>query len=256
MRLAGKVAYVTGGGRGIGQGIVTRLAEAGADIAVADINLQSAKEVAEQVRSLGRRAHAIRVDVTRRGEVEDMVAETESALGRLDITVNCAGVVSATTVAKLEEDEWDRVMDVNAKGVFLCCKASLPALQKAGGGSIINVASVAGKVGYADLAHYCASKFAVVGFTNALAKEVAKDNITVNAICPGIVRTHMWEQLLDARQSGNETRDATWQRVALAPIPTGRAQTPEDMGDMAVYLACAPNLTGQAINLDGGMTWS
>ena len=205
MRLAGKTAYVTGGGRGIGQGIALRLAEAGIDIAVADINLQNAKEVAERVRRIGRRAHAIRVDVKRRGEVEDMVAETENVLGRLDITVNCAGVVSASTVAKLEEDEWDRVMDVNAKGVFLCYKASLAALKKAGGGAIINVASVAGKVGYADLAHYCASKFAVVGFTNALAKEVAKDNITVNAICPGIVRTYMWEQLLDARRDGDET---------------------------------------------------
>lgn len=183
MRLARKTAYVTGGGRGIGQGLALRLAEAGIDIAVADINLQNAKEVAERVRRIGRRAHAIRVDVTRRGEVEDMVAETENVLGRLDITVNCAGVVSASTVAKLEEDKWDRVMDVNAKGVFLCCKASLAALKKAGGGAIINVASVAGKVGYADLAHYCASKFAVVGFTDALAKEVAKDNITVNAIC-------------------------------------------------------------------------
>ena len=195
-------------------------------------------------------------DVRRRGEVEDMVAETENVLGRLDITVNCAGVVSASTVAKLEEDEWDRVMDVNAKGVFLCYKASLAALKKAGGGAIINVASVAGKVGYADLAHYCASKFAVVGFTNALAKEVAKDNITVNAICPGIVRTYMWEQLLDARRDGDETRDTAWQRVALSQIPTGRAQTPEDMGDMAVYLASASNLTGQAISLDGGMMWS
>jgi meso-butanediol dehydrogenase/(S,S)-butanediol dehydrogenase/diacetyl reductase len=113
-----------------------------------------------------------------------------------------------------------------------------------------------GEVGYADLAHYCASKFAVVGFTNALAKEVAQDNITVNAICPGIVRTPMWEQLLDARRDGNEARDATWKRVALSQIPSGRAQTPQDMGDMAVYLASAPNLTGQAINLDGGMSLS
>jgi meso-butanediol dehydrogenase/(S,S)-butanediol dehydrogenase/diacetyl reductase len=116
------------------------------------------------------------------------------------------------------------------------------------------VASIAGKRGAPNLAHYCASKFAVVGLTSALAREVARDNITVNAICPGIVRTHMWDLLSDARRQGDETAEEAWQRSVLALIPQGRPQTPEDMGALAVYLATAENLTGQAINLDGGIT--
>jgi len=254
MTLQGKAAYVTGGGRGIGRGIALALARAGADIAVADLDIDGAEAVAAEARALGRRAVALRVDVTRSADVEAMVRSTVDAFGRLDIAVNCAGVVSVSPLEALAEAEWDRVLGVNAKGVFLCCKAALPALRRSGGGRIINVASIAGKRGSPNLAHYCASKFAVVGLTSALAKEVARDGITVNAICPGIVRTYMWDLLSEARRQGEETAEEAWQRSVLGLIPQGRPQTPEDMGALAVYLATAENLTGQAISLDGGIT--
>jgi meso-butanediol dehydrogenase/(S,S)-butanediol dehydrogenase/diacetyl reductase len=154
----------------------------------------------------------------------------------------------------MAEEEWDRVMDVNAKGTFLCCKAAIPALRKNGSGRIINIASVSGKDGYPQLAHYSASKYAVIGFTNSLAKELARDEITVNAICPGVVRTAMWDMLSDEWKEAGESREESLQRQILTFVPQGRPQTPEDMGDLAVYLALARNLTGQAINLDGGLT--
>jgi meso-butanediol dehydrogenase/(S,S)-butanediol dehydrogenase/diacetyl reductase len=144
-------------------------------------------------------------------------------------------------------------MNVNVKGVFLTCKAGLPQLKRRRGSCIINVASVAGKNGQPGMAHYCASKFAVVGFTNALAKEVARSDIRVNAICPGILRTQMWEYLADTFKAPQETKEQSLQRLVGTIIPQGRPQTPEDIGQLAVYLATAPNVTGQAINVDGGM---
>lgn len=254
MSLQGKAAYVTGGSRGIGRGIALALAQAGADVAVADLDRDGAEAVAAEARTLGRRAVALRVDVTRSAEVEAMVRATVEAFGRLDIAVNSAGVISISPLETMAEGEWDRILGVNAKGVFLCCKAALPELRRAGGGRIINVASIAGKRGSPNLAHYCASKFAVVGLTSALAKEVARDGVTVNAICPGIVRTHMWDLLSEARRRGEETAEAAWQRSVQDLIPQGRPQTAEDMGALAVYLATAGNLTGQAISLDGGIT--
>lgn len=267
--LAGKVALVTGGARGIGRGIALALAGAGADVAIADVDrlppgasqyasgatsgLEDARHTAEAVRALGRRGLVVAADVTRKADCEGMVAETESALGGLDVLVCNAGVVSIAPVARLDEATWDLTFDVNAKGVFLACQAALPALARRGGGAIVNIASVAGKNGQPGMAHYCASKFAVVGFTNALAKEVARANVRVNAICPGILRTQMWEYLAETLKRGGETREESWQRWVESMIPTGRPQTPEDIGALAVFLATAPNVTGQAINVDGGM---
>lgn len=254
MKLEGGAAFVTGGGRGIGRGIALALAREGADVAVADINSGDAEAVAKAVRAIGRNAIAVTADVTRAADVAAMVEATVQAFGKLNIAVNCAGVVGFAPVETLSETEWDHVMDVNAKGVFLCCKAAIPALKRAGAGAIINVASIAGKRGSANLAHYCASKFAVLGFTSSLARELAKDRITVNAICPGIVRTYMWDVLSEARREAGESAEQAWERLVQTMIPQGRPQTPDDMGGLAVYLATAPNLTGQAISLDGGIT--
>lgn len=192
-------------------------------------------------------------DVTRKSDCQRMVSETVTKLGGLDVLVCNAGVVSVAPVAELDETSWDLTFDVNTKGVFLSCQAALPALERRGGGAIINIASIAGKNGTPGLAHYCASKFAVVGFTNALAKEVAKSGIRVNAICPGILRTQMWEYLAEKFKRDGETLEQSWQRYVDELIPTGRAQTPEDIGALAVFLASAPNVTGQAINVDGGI---
>lgn len=267
--LTGKVALVTGGARGIGRGIALALARAGADVALADVDrlppgasqfgsaaasgLADARRTAEEIEAEGRRAFVVAADVTSRADCQRMVAETEAALGGLDLLVCNAGVVSVAPVARLDEASWDLAFDVNAKGVFLSCQAALPALHRRGGGAIVNIASVAGKNGQPGMAHYCASKFAVVGFTNALAKEVARSNIRVNAICPGILRTQMWEYLAETLKRGGETREDAWQRYVDSLIPTGRPQTPEDIGQLAVFLATAPNVTGQAINVDGGM---
>jgi meso-butanediol dehydrogenase/(S,S)-butanediol dehydrogenase/diacetyl reductase len=182
-----------------------------------------------------------------------MVADTFAQLGGLDVLVCNAGVVHISTVEAMPEEEWDLTMAVNVKGVFLSCKAALPILKQRPGSCIINIASVAGKNGAAGMAHYCASKFAVVGFTNSLAKEVARFNVRVNAICPGILRTQMWEYLAETFKQAGESKEDAWQRYTRTLIPLGRPQTPADIGALAVYLATADNVTGQAINVDGGM---
>lgn len=255
MKLQGKVAIVTGAGRGIGQGIAMALAQEGADLAIADLNEANARRVADDIRALGRRAIAMAVDVTSWDQIQGLVGRTVEELGSVDISVNCAGVISIAPVESLSEEAWDLCMNVNTKGTFLGCKAVLPQMKRQGGGKIINVASIAGKEGFPTLAHYCASKFAVVGFTNSLAKEVARDNITVNAICPGIVRTYMWDYLADQWKQPEESVEESWVRHQLTLIPQGRAQTPEDMGALALFFATADNMTGQSVNFDGGFTF-
>jgi meso-butanediol dehydrogenase / (S,S)-butanediol dehydrogenase / diacetyl reductase len=262
------VALITGGARGIGRGIALALAQAGADIAIADVEqlsstaqqygtaavggMTAAETTVADIRVLGRRATAIQADVREKRDVERMVDEAVRQLGGLNILVCSAGVVSRCCVEAMTEERWDLTFAVNVKGVFLSCQAAIPVMRGRGGGCIINLASVAGKNGYAEMAHYCASKFAVVGFTNSLAKEVAAAKIRVNAICPGILRTQMWEYLSEASRQPGESQAQAWQRN-LQRIPLGRPQTPEDIGQLAIYLATAENVTGQAINLDGGM---
>lgn len=253
--LSGQVAVITGGARGIGRGIALTLARAGADILIADLLEEPMRETAKEIQALGRRASTLKVDVTRAEAHTDMVAQALGQLGGLDILVNCAGVITIRPVEELSEQDWDFVMNVNAKGTFLGCKAALAHMKAKGRGWIINVASIAGKEGFPNLAHYSASKFAVVGFTNALAKEVARDGITVNAICPGIVRTYMWDRLADEWKTEGESVEDSWARHQLTLIPQGRAQTPEDMGRMALFFATMDNVTGQSVNVDGGFTF-
>lgn len=268
--LDGKVALITGGSRGIGRGIALSLAEAGADIAVADIEqlastgktqygtaeiggLTAAKTTAADIVFLGRRAVVLQADVTKRTDTLRMAEETVKQLGRLDILVCNAGVISIMPVETMDEATWDITFDINVKGTFLSCQSVIPIMRKQGNGCIINIASIAGKNGAPGSAHYCASKFAVVGFTNSLAKELVGDNIRVNAICPGIVQTQMWEYLTNSFKEPEESKEDAWKRIVQAMIPMARPQTPEDIGQLAVYLATAENVTGQAINVDGGM---
>ncbi|MAE23236.1 MULTISPECIES: SDR family NAD(P)-dependent oxidoreductase [Stutzerimonas stutzeri group] len=255
--LVGKVALVTGAGRGIGQGIALSLAKAGADLVLADYDLGIAEEAAARVRAIGRRAIALQVDVSQPDSVGAMIEQVREHYGRLDVAVNNAGVVSLGKVDELPVSEWDRIMNINARGVFLCCQAELRLMREHRFGRIINLASIAGKVGFPDLSHYSASKFAVIGFSNAFAKEVAREGITVNALCPGVVGTGMWrgdEGLSSRWAEPGETEEQSWERHQAALLPQGEAQTVEDMGQLAVYLACAPHVTGQAIAVDGGFS--
>ncbi len=268
-QLTGKVALVTGGGRGIGRGIAMALAEAGADVAIAEVDqisssahhygtlvvggLKAAEETVGDIVALGRRSMAVQADVTRKRDTLRMIEETTRQLGDPNILVCNAGVITVSEIETLSEEAWDFTLAVNAKGVFLSCQAAIPMMRAQQGGCIINIASIAGKTGRAGLAHYCASKYAVVGFTNALAKELAVSNIRVNAICPGLLRTDMWEYLAGAFKDAGESNDEVWQRYVNTLVPLRRPQTPQDIGQLAVYLALAENVTGQAINVDGGI---
>jgi meso-butanediol dehydrogenase/(S,S)-butanediol dehydrogenase/diacetyl reductase len=255
--LEGKIALVTGGGRGIGAGIAASLAGAGADVIIADYTLELAEAGAAEVTALGRRSAAIQVDVRKPESIGSLLDTIEAEFGRLDIAMNNAGVVSLGGIEDLTLDQWDDVIDINLRGVFLCCQAEIKLMRKAGYGRIINTSSIAGKTGFPNLSHYSASKFGVIGFTNAIAKEVAKDGITVNALCPGIVGTGMWRGdtgLSKLWAAPGETEEQSWARHQQLFLPQGVAQTPEDMGQMVVYLASAAHVTGQALAVDGGFS--
>ena len=255
--LEGKIALVTGGGRGIGAGIAASLAQAGADVVIADYTAELAETGAHAISGLGRRTAALQVDVRKPDSVSAMVEVVEKQFGRLDIAMNNAGVVSLGGIEELTLEQWDDVIDINLRGVFLCCQAEIKVMRRQKFGRIINTSSIAGKVGFPQLCHYSASKFGVIGMTNAIAKEVAKDGITVNALCPGIVGTGMWrgETGLSGKWAlPGESEEASWERHQQIFLPQGEAQTPEDMGQMVVYLAAAAHVTGQALAVDGGFS--
>ncbi|KAB1194404.1 glucose 1-dehydrogenase [Haloferax sp. MBLA0076] len=260
--LEDKVSIVTGAGGQIGAGIAVELAKAGSDVVIADVNVldteynqqsstdvggaDRAQEVAGRIEELGRRAHIVECDVTHADQVAAMVEETVSEFGGIDVLCNNAGIITVDPVEEMKEEEWDSVMGVNVKGVFLPSKAAIPHLKESNG-AIINTASIAGSIGASGLAHYCASKHAVLGFTKSLALELAGDDVTVNAICPGIVDTPMWNKVL------TPTLDEAYEDTIKRVIPLGRDQTPEDMGKLAVFYATNRNVTGQALAVDGGI---
>lgn len=262
--LEGEVAVVTGGGGDIGTGIAIELAKRGADIAIADVDTidteynqagssdiggyENSQSVVGQIREIGREVITVECDVTDSSQTETMAETVIDELGQIDILAANAGIITASSVEEMAEDEWDAVMDVNVKGQLLCAQAVIPHMKERQKGAIINTASVAGKVPFRNLAHYCASKYASVGLTQTLALELAPDDITANAICPGIVETPMWTDVLTP--SRNEAYDETIQNL----MPLGRDQTPKDMGELAAYFATSRNVTGQAVNVDGGMT--
>lgn len=255
--LEGKIALVTGGGRGIGAGIAKYLAEAGADVVIADYTRELAEEGAAAISAVGRRTTAIQVDVRKPDSVVALIDAVEKQFGRLDIAMNNAGIVSLGGIGELTVEQWDDVIDINLRGVFLCCQAEIKLMRKHKFGRIINTSSIAGKVGFPALSHYSASKFGVIGFTNAIAKEVAKEGITVNALCPGIVGTGMWRGdtgLSKLWANPGESEEQSWERHQQMFLPQGVAQTPQDMGQMVVYLASAPHVTGQALAVDGGFS--
>ena len=243
MKLDGKVAIVTGAGQGIGRGIALALAREGAKVAVTDITGKE-NDVAKEIKKITD-SIAIKVDVSKKSDAEKMAKETVKKFGRIDILVNNAGIYPFKPFVQMEENDWDRVMDINLKGTFLCTKAVVPAMMKQKSGNIVNIASIAGLIGYPNLAHYSASKAGIIGFTRTVALELGP-NIRVNAIAPGGVKT----------PGINVVMNDEAVKQFEASVPLKRMAEPEDIANLAVFLASddSKNITGQCIVSDGGTT--
>lgn len=260
----GKKVLVTGGARGIGLGIVHAFAEAGHQVMIADLggdrdwnyslaDAEQMQKALEQESAVGE-VDVCELDVTEFASCEAAIEKTLERFGGLDVLVNNAGVVDTGPISEFDEEAWDRIFAVNTKGIFLMSKAALPALKESGEGAIVNTASIAGKQGHANMSAYCGSKFAAIGVTQSLAGELAPFNITVNAICPGIVGTAMWlDHLLPSNTTDEDEKTRNFEEVMKARIPLGRPQSVEDMGQAALYLATARNVTGIALTVAGGM---
>ncbi len=262
MRLAGKVAIVTGGAMGIGQGIVLCMAKEGADVAIADLQVEPAGKVADEVKALGRKAVVVKTDVTKEADIQALFDRVRRDLGRIDVLVNNAGVSSKPGLpfTNNTEADWDRVYAVNVKSVFLACKSIAPHFIERKAGKIINIASIAGPMNSPSMPPYSVSKMGVITFTKIVAKELAAHNINVNAICPGILWTAFWQETAERMaKSGGQFSGMTPRQVfesrVNAIVPMKREQMPEDIGWAAVFLASdeARNITGQALHVDGGV---
>ncbi|MBM4418831.1 MAG: glucose 1-dehydrogenase [Chloroflexi bacterium] len=255
--LSGRVVLVTGAGRGIGRAIALRLSAEGASVAIVDLDPATAETVAAEIDQSGGRAIAIAADVTRADAIERMRDESIAALGPIDILVNNAGINIVKPFLDLSENEWDRLFGINIRSYWLTARAIAPAMIARGrGGKIINAASRAGKTPskLSPTGAYATTKHAVIGFTRALAFELAPHKINVNCYCPGVVDTAMWD-LIDREMAQRNQVDLGATRArAVAEIPLGRIQTPEDVANLVAFLASAESdyMTGQAINITGG----
>lgn len=258
MSINGKVALITGAGQGIGRAIALRLANDGADIAIVDLNDEKTQAVADEVRSLGRKATTFKADVTKRDDVYAAIDHAEKELGGFDIMVNNAGVASIQPIAEVTPEEVEKSFIVNVHGVLWGIQAAAAKFKERGQkGKIINASSIAGHEGFPMLGVYSATKFAVRALTQAAAKEFASDGITVNAYCPGVVGTDMWVEI-DRRMA-----EITGAKIGenydkfVGGIALGRAQTPEDVAAFVSYLAGPDSdyMTGQSPMIDGGLVY-
>lgn len=243
-RLAGRVAVITGGGRGIGRATALRFAEEGARVVIVDVDEVFGGQVADEINAQGGESIFVKVDVSEKSQVEDMASECIRAFGRVDILVNNAGITRDATLAKMEEGDFDKVIDINLKGVFNCTKAMLPHLIESGRGRILNAASVVALNGNFGQTNYVASKSAVIGMTKTWARELGRKGITANAVAPGFIQTEMIdtvpEKVIDA---------------LLAKTPLQRLGRPEDIANAYLFLASdeAAFITGTVISVDGGL---
>jgi 3-oxoacyl-[acyl-carrier protein] reductase len=244
MRLAGKVAVVTGGGRGIGREIAMTLAGEGADIVIWDVNPTDAQNTCREIESLGRKTLADQVDVTNYESVEAAINKILDKCGKIDILVNNAGITKDNLLLRMSQQEWDAVINVNLKGTFNCTKAVFRPLSKQRSGRIINIASIIGIIGNYGQANYAASKAGIIALTKTSARELASRNVTVNAIAPGFIQTEMTAKLSDDVKA-----------KMMEAIPMAKLGTPRDVANACLFLASneADYITGQTIVVDGGM---
>lgn len=245
MSLEGKVALVTGGGRGIGRAIALALADAGADVAVVvSRDVTAAESVAEEIRAKGRRALALQTDVSSATATEELVSTVVSELGRVDILVNNAGITRDGLIMRMSEEDWDAVLDVNLKGTFNCTKAAIKRMIRQRSGRIVNVTSIMGITGNGGQANYAASKAGIIGLTKSTAKEVGSRGITCNAIAPGWIQTQMTEHL-----------PAAVSEQVLKQVSLGRLGQPEDIAGVVLFLCSEASsyMTGQVLVVDGGL---
>lgn len=259
-RFVGKTVIVTGGNKGIGRGIAKRFAEEGAKVAIAAIDKDTPDAAAALADETGAIVKGYVLDVTDVKAIREVYGEAEAVLGPLAVSIQNAGVITIAKVEDLTEKEWDFNLDVNTKGVFLCCQEAIRRFRASGTkGKLVNTASGQARQGFIYTPHYAASKFGVVGLTQSLAKELAKEGITANAICPGIIHTEMWDyndrvwgKMLGEYGPGELM--AEW----VEGIPMQRAGTPAEVGALVAFLASsdADYITGQTINIDGGLIMS
>ena len=244
MSLNGQVAVVTGASRGIGRAIALKLAEAGASVVVTATTQQGAEKTAAEIAAAGGKALAVKVDVSVAAEVEGLFKEAVEAFGKLDILVNNAGITKDGLLLRMKEADWDAVLDVNLKGSFNCTREAAKVMSKARYGRIVNVSSVVGEMGNPGQANYCASKAGMIGLTKSVAKELARRNVTVNAVTPGFIETDMTNELSEkAKESLQEQ------------IPMGRLGSADDIAGAVLFLVsdAAGYITGHVLSVNGGM---
>ena len=242
MDLSSKVAIITGGARGIGREIALRLAEAGATVVVSDV--ADAEPAAEEIRKMGHQSLAVAADVTSASDVAGMVEKVTAEYGRIDILVNNAGIARDQLLMRMSDEDWETVLNVNLKSVFLCTRAVLRQMVKQRWGRIVSISSIVGIVGNPGQANYASSKAGIIGFTKTIAREVGSRGITVNAIAPGFIVSKMTEQLSEEQKS-----------EMLKRIPLGFLGTPRDVAEAVAFLSSeeARYITGQVLGVDGGL---
>lgn len=239
-----KVAIVTGASRGIGRSIAFALANQGANIVAVDIDLPSTEATVVELKAVGVEAIAVQGNVTAAADVEKMVAAAMDKFGEIDILVNNAGITRDALLVRMKDEDWDAVLSVNLKGAFLCTRAVARIMSKQRYGRIINIASIVGQMGNAGQANYCASKAGLIGLTKSNARELARRNVTVNAIAPGFIATEMTDKLPESER-----------QKLTAQIPMERLGTPDDIANAVLFLAAESSayITGQVVAVNGGM---